>query len=423
MGDVYYEVDARFLGMYTTLGGNEMFGPAISPKFKHQESEYQYIAAGLFVYNPYLAPENQISLAPVGLEFGLAEKDVSEENRLLVYPGFRDLFTLFGGFNVVGAPITNVRYNHEMGRLEQHFENLGFYQLDSDPAGKVNLLHYGAWMCSARCDFSSTDNSLVSLYRSNAEPFLAAINNIDPDLLGRPITKPYIAPDGKIQQIFHNVVLSASPNNIDYFDLRPIPEMLGIPTNPNQDYAIPEHFKTFIETTIGFDLVGPAVTAYTQQSQNVLRQCFEKLCLNYFPSNPSHQQISPVPLGFLYRQKYFRESEALVPEIQPEFQDFTLNVWEDAPIIQPNVIQTIGISIYKHENPVENLQAFLLLRLPENIKIKYFFPKTGENGISTVSLNPIDAPHGTVIAYEVCIGSFDEVANCANESFLIWGNP
>lgn len=423
VGDVYFEVDHRFLEMYTALGGKEMFGPAISPKFTHQESEYQYTAAALFVFNPQLSVENQVSLTPIGLELDFAENNIPEEKSLKVYPGFLDLYASLGGVRTVGLPITNVQYNHEKMRIEQYFENLGFYQADTDPPEKIHLLHYGAWMCSVRCNFSSMENSLVSRYQSKIEPFINAINNIDPVLLGRPITNPYIAPDGRIQQIFHNVVLFSSPYDDSKFELRPVPAMLGIPTNPNEEYPIPDHFQLFIETTIGFELVGPAVTAYSQQSQNVFRQCFEKLCLNYFPGNFPAEQISPVPLGYLYRQKYFRESEAHIPDPQPEIQDYTINVWEDAPIAQPNSTQTIGVSIYRDGSPVSNLQAFLLLKLPENIKIRYSFPKTGENGTSTLSLNPIDAPHGTVIAYDVCVGSQGETSNCTNESYLIWGNP
>jgi hypothetical protein len=426
MGGNYYEVDSQFYDLYNALGGLNVFGPAISPKFTHQDSEYQYTAAALFVFNPLSPAGNQISFAPIGLELGIAGQGSTGEDLsagLIVYPGFQNYYGLLGGWSAVGDPITNVQYNSEKGRLEQHFENLGFYQLDSDPEGRVHLLHYGAWMCSARCDFSSHQNSVVSLYKSNVEPFIDIINSLDADFLGRPITKPYIAPDGKIQQIFQNVVLSSSPQNVAQYTLRPIPGMLGIPIEPEIIHTIPEHFRIYIQSNIGSEYAGPAITAYTQQSQDVYRQCFQNLCLNYFPNKPLDEQISLVPLGYLYRQKFYNEAETYMPEVQPVVQAYSINVWETEPITQPNSDQTIGVIIREGEVPVSNVEVYLLLKLAENITIRYTFPITQSDGSASLSLNPIDAPHGTVIHYDVCVSTVNQESTCVSESFLIWGNP
>jgi len=423
MGGNYFEVDSQFYDLYSALGGLEVFGPAISPRFTHQDSVYQYTAAALFVFNPFSSSGNQISFAPIGLEFGIADPGGASGQGLVIYPGFQNYYNLLGGWNAVGAPITNIQYNSKKGRIEQHFENLGFYQLDSDPKGQIHLLHYGAWMCSARCDFQSHQNSVVSLYKSNVEPFIDLINSLDAEFLGRPITKPYIAPDGRIQQIFQNVVLTSSPQNVENYALRPIPEMLGIPTEPDVLHAIPEHFRAYLENVMGFEYAGPAVTAYTQQSQDVYRQCFKNLCLNYFPNKPLDEQIFLVPLGYLYRQRFFSESETYQPEVQPVLQAFSINVWEASPIIQPKSSQTIGVNISKEGVPVSNVETILLLKLPENITIEYTFPVSNVEGTTSLALNPIDAPHGTVISYEVCIKLNNQDLNCTAESFLIWGNP
>ena len=426
VGRNYFEIDNQFQELYRILGGQAVLGPVISPKFSHQDSKYQYTAAALFVYNPLSQTGIQTKFASIGLELGIADyvppgKVPNQE--LTIYPGFQAYYNFLGGEGVVGSPITNVQYNNEKGRLEQHFENLGFYQLDSDILGEVRLLHYGAWMCASHCDFSPSQNSVVSLYKSTVEPFIEVINRLDSKFLGRPITKPYIAPDGKIQQIFHNVVLVSATNNSGEFDLRPIPEMLGIPAESGIIHAIPEHFQKYIHENIGSELVGAAITTYTQQSQDVFRQCFRKLCLNYFPNKPQSEQIAPVALGYLYRQRFYQESESFSPEIVPEIQTYSITVWEDAPIVQPDTPQIVGVSITKDGVPISDVDVFLLLKLPENITIKYFFPKTHENGTVSLTLNPIDAPHGTVISYDLCVdSSYDEVI-CTSESFLVWGNP
>jgi hypothetical protein len=46
------DVDQRFREFYDLLGGVDILGPAISPKFIHGGNEYQYTTAALMVYYP-----------------------------------------------------------------------------------------------------------------------------------------------------------------------------------------------------------------------------------------------------------------------------------------------------------------------------------------------------------------------------------
>ena len=45
-------IDQRFRELHDMLGGVDVLGPAISPKFNHGGNEYQYTTAVLMVYYP-----------------------------------------------------------------------------------------------------------------------------------------------------------------------------------------------------------------------------------------------------------------------------------------------------------------------------------------------------------------------------------
>jgi len=45
------------------------------------------------------------------------------------------------------------------------------------------------------------------------------------------------------------------------------------------------------------------------------------------------------------------------------------------------------------------------------------------DGFSMVNLDPIDVPHGTRIDYQVCVTDNSGQQACAEDFFLIWGNP
>ncbi len=424
VGFDYYEMDSLFNGRYLALGGEEVLGPAISPKFNLQGLDYQYTASALFVYNPTLPLGQQIKLAPIGSEMGITEYTLPVENPakgIEIYPGFLEFYQSLGGGGIVGSPITKVQYNSERGRLEQHFENLGFYQLDSNP--EIRLLHYGAWMCANLCDFSTPINSEVVLFRTAVQPFVDQINTLDPEFIGRPLANPHIASDGKIEQIFQNVVLYTSNDNLAEIRFRPIPSILGIPSERGIDHAIPDHFTAYLEKHKGLNYVGSAITPYARQSVEVFRQCFENLCLDFFPNKSDSEQIKPSPLGYLYRDRYYREADFIILDTPSSEQTYSLKVWEENPLIPPNSPQSIGVSIQKDDQPINNIEAALILKLPERINIRYVMPPSQEDGRTSLVLNPIDAPHGTVIAYDVCIYPEDEAQTCVSESFLIWGNP
>jgi len=419
-------MDSRFLSLYYLLGGEEILGSVISPVINIQGIDFQFTTSALFEYNPALPPDQQVKLSPIGLTMGIADHFGSlsdPDQEIEIYPGFSDFYTQLGGESFAGAPITSILYNEEKSRVEQHFENLGFYQLDSDTSNQVHLLHYGVWLCADLCDFSTHKNSEVVLFSETVQPFIDKINTLSPEAIGRPLTNPQIAHDGNIEQIFQNVVFTVSPNNLDDIQLRPIPSILGLPIQPGIAHEIPVLFIEYLEENLLHNFAGAVVTPLTRMSDHLYRQCFKNLCLDYFPINPEDEKIRPVPLGYLYRNRYYRPSESRAEELQTIFQAVNLTIWEEYPLLPPNTSQIIGVTIYKDQIPLENIQPDLILRLPERISITFSMPPTQVDGTTSLTLFPIDAPHGTVISYDVCVNLVNEVQTCQSENFIVWGNP
>ena len=51
--------------------------------------------------------------------------------------------------------------NYAQQRIEQYFENVGFYRNFSDPAGSVHLLAYGAASCAERCAYQPAVDAVI----------------------------------------------------------------------------------------------------------------------------------------------------------------------------------------------------------------------------------------------------------------------
>ena len=138
-------------------------------------------------------------------------------------------------------------------------------------------------------------------------PFEQAVRRLSPQFVGQPLTEPYTASDGVLEQIYENVVIVAAPERPGGIALRPITAMLGVNVSSGSKFEIPVFFDEYLNQNSGLELSGPPVTAYQRQSDNLFRQCFQNLCLDYFPDSPEELQVKPAPLGYLYKNRYYQE--------------------------------------------------------------------------------------------------------------------
>jgi len=473
-----YEVDPVFREFYDQLGGVDVLGKAISPLFLHNNIKYQYTVSGLMTFEP-LAPANmRFHLAALGLDMGISEPpvprpelgDVRYVDGHIVYNDFISLYEKLGGARFVGRPITEVHYNLEKNRFEQYFENLGMYRLEVDPVDEVHLLAYGVWKCDASCRQLplTSDNIIGSLHHTDIS-FYDTVARLGPDFTGFALTDSYQTPDGYLEQVFENVVLLIDPDHPGRVFLRPITNVLGIfpdplqlpsnekgmnfyPVQGNLGYNIPDIFRNYIALHGGEEVSGPPISEYLRVSDEIYKQCFLNLCLEDHLDEVGNFRVRPTPLGYQYRQfpilpvnsgegplvETQPQADRPIPTVEtaPQTQEennptedsrfnpqVSIQVWENYPMVAPEQPQEIGVSVLENNLPMRMVEPDLIVTMPDGREKTYYMPPTGEDGQATIVLEPITAPSGTLIPYEVCIFIPGGQKFCVKDSFLIWNNP
>jgi hypothetical protein len=144
-------------------------------------------------------------------------------------------------------------------------------------------------------------------------------------------------------------------------------------------------------------------------------QCFANACLQYLAG-----QVSPLPMGAEYKARFYDQPS---PQVQAAFDQIRIEVWEGRSQVSSSESQTIFANLHAGGELLEGLQPFLELTLPEGGASIYQFPPTDAGGQTQLSVPPVLAQNGTLIAYRVCLQGFNADQVCASESYLIWGNP
>jgi len=434
-----YSVDPLFLEFYNLLGGRDVIGPAISIMYEESGMKLQFTSKGLMVFSPNAPESSRYQLAPLGIAMKVAETPLNptSPNGHEVYPGFLPLFHQLGGTRNTGLPLTGVKADPENNRIVQYFENVGFYQLETDPPDIAHLLDYGVWKCAQACSYRSHQESIVIPPSLPGFGIEEAVDRLDSNLIGYPLTEIYIAGDGKQEQVFENVVIftdQASPGGIR---LRPLPTMLDIPSEPpnpagqaegkfitvegDRGFNVPYHIDEYIERNNGYNFIGKPITNYKQISDNLYRQCFENLCLDYRPDELDGLQIRPMSLGSRYKQQFLQD--ATENEGANSFEAVTLTVWERYPVISSSEYQEIYVLVLDGGNPLMNIDLSIQLTMPDGSQKTNSFVPTGRDGQTRTEIEPINASSGTLVVYEVCIDHIENGPDCVKDDYLIWGNP
>jgi hypothetical protein len=305
-------VDSRFLEFYENLGGVDNLGISISPKFIQDGVVYQYTAAALMAYDVRLPADQSYFLAPIGIEMDITEmpSDINFPGGHAIHPDFQAVYEQLGKIYITGLPLTTGRYNPERGGVEQYFENVGFYHLDTDPPGEVHLLQYGAWLCASSCDYSAPQNAVPVL-------------------------------------------------------------------NYGAEYLTSEE--------LGFAETGTPV-----------------------------QNVDVSVIGEVSTAKSV---------------SLTLTTWKNQETITSTGRQIIFASAQNGDSqPISNFEPIIILTVPTQdgstrIFVYNFPPANRNDGVSSLSLDPIGARNGTQVKYQICPWNGAHESLCVHDSFLIWGNP
>jgi hypothetical protein len=448
-------VDPLFRDFYDNLGGNNILGPVISPLFALGNRKYQYTQNALMEYDLEAAPSERYRLANLGLDMGITEPTEANPNQPgvtyvdghIIFGPFVQLYNRLGGSRVVGKPLTDVHFNPEKQRFEQYFENVGFYWFETEPQDAVYLLAYGAWKCDKHCRVPPSSPSIIELFKIIGNPnddlFTDTVARLGSDFTGFALTDAFTAQDGKIEKIYENVVLVANPANDYQVSLRPMPEMVGVLVQPpipssgtkgmvfypkqgDLGYDIPQDFLDYIMAHGGIETFGPPITGLVLTTEQVFRQCFTYVCLDYHLNStlPEPLRIRPAPLGFPYKDLFSINPEKGNGNIQvPLERAIAIQIYAKYELILSSQAQEISAVISMGDKPLRGFEPILVVFYPDGHQGNYYFPATGEDGKTTIVLDPIPAQNGTLVPYEVCLSTASKDLFCVKESFVIWGNP
>jgi hypothetical protein len=94
---------------------------------------------------------------------------------------------------------------------------------------------------------------------------------------------------------------------------------------------------------------------------------------------------------------------------------------EDKSQVLSSETQTFYMLVYsdRTKEPRPNVNANLVVMLPDGSSYFYEFPPTGINGWTKLEIPPLTgAGHGTMVAYKICLSG--ESPLCVSESYLVW---
>lgn len=444
-----FPIDPVLKEFYIALGGQEMIGPAISAIENRENLQCQFTERVLMCFNPAATDVSRFSLYPLGKQlniqgsnFSVGVSDTPDArivDGVVIYDKFVPMYDRLFGARYVGKPLTELRINQDSRRVEQFFENAGFYQSLDDPNSPVYLIPYGAFLCG-KCSSRLDEYWLIIKATMTDQPFGAQVARLGgPGIFGSPLLKAVETADGMVQQVYTNVIFSAPRDNPSQVRLLPLPVMLNLESQPPVEkishpqlvyyefagglgHNVPLPFDQFITAHGGRDLAGNPVSEVIQLGDGTLRQCFENYCLIYNPAAVETLKVTMAPLGQEYLALNPPPEELQIRNIfTPEHIGMVISV--DKPTLNNTEEQYVRMMVQTKDNgqPMERVEASLLLRTPGQMDQRYNLPPTDATGMTVVVIPPQpQLANGTRLSYEVCLNLPAEQPICGRDSYLIW---
>jgi hypothetical protein len=431
-----FAVADTFKNFYKDSGGLDLVGPALSQLFTNGNISYQYVSAGLMVYDPTKAPAQQFGFYPLAVEYwnisSMPDPPPSDTSApyLNGHPIWEDAWLLYNqmGSNVIGMPLTGVITNYDKQRYEQYFEGLGFYRDFSAAPAEINLMPYGEWVCQTNCTYFFGDAAppqrMAEQPASELErTFLQYAERPGYALVGAPISAPQFALDGNVEMYFENVIMYFDPQNPYPLRLRPLPIWLGMAQeapsfslildwlafreiNAGLGYDVPVFLNDFIIAHGGFELVGEPIIHFRSLPDGGYYQCFTNMCLEYHPSAPISLRVRATPLGIQFANQ------------GSPLRVFVTLTDTNFPANQPVTLEIYGL---QNGQILKDIMFELAIALPAGNPQNYFVSPETEDGISTVTIGPLDLPQGSRVSYQACATGMVGEQECATGTFTIWG--
>lgn len=442
--DKTVSVDRVFQEFYRSLGASTILGPAIYKLFDWGQIKCQYTEKTLMCFDPNADNAHRYYLYPLGTTFNIVDPstEIQSSNGIDVYKEFQPLYKQLKGAENVGRPITEVRFNPLEQRLEQYFENVGFYRLVDDPGGSVHLLAYGVFACKDNCSYPARKGSAVANQPlSIAMPFLPAIAKMDnPAAFGEPLTIPYQLENGQIQQVYENAVFIGNSMQAESVRLLNVPILLGLEVEQPQPqgnsttsgmvfynidgangFNVPIVFDQFIVGHGGREFSGDPIGEFFEIGENY-RQCFQNYCLDYFRDAENGKKVRLVPLGEEYLSKA-NLPESYIVRFKFTPQTINLQAQVQSPLIKVSQAQTIKITVHRSQDdqPISDVDFTVTVSFPDGSKQDFLTQPSNLLGISQLELPLFPSlKRGRVVAYQVCLNQASDADVCIQNHYLVW---
>ena len=114
-----------------------------------------------------------------------------------------------------------------------------------------------------------------------------------------------------------------------------------------------------------------------------------------------------------------------------KIMDFTANqslqrveikVWERSTFVSAEESQEIHVALYENGRPLKNYEPIMIITMPDGGQREAYFQPSNNNGRTSLNLPPVEAPNGTLIAYQICLRDLDRESHCVGDNYLIWNS-
>jgi hypothetical protein len=414
---------AEFLDSHPALA---LIGDPLTPPRTRDGFVRQTFVAGELVFDPEAPEEQAVELASLGLALGLAEPPVPPPQDTAaryvsrtghtVYTGFLEILGRLGGEEIVGAPISEARF--ESGLIFQYFENLGFYREESAPPSETRLLAFGSAALGEEAPELDEDDLLPpDLF---ARPFAEFLDRLGGEaFFGRPLGEPRPTSDGSLEQVYERAVLWAPMTDLDRVRLRPLGLALGAaepPVAPASErggffvsttgHNIHRVFAPFYFAIDGEEILGAPLDE-AHGDGPLLRQRFENGILEYNLSLPPHLAIQLASLGLNYVPEEFVQPEAAatatVPPAAAQSEGPVARTWVQHPMLARGAEQRIYIEVFRADGqPWSGVVPLVRVAAPQG-PIYPSMPPTDGQGRCSASIDLGSLPPGEIVTYEVVV--------------------
>ena len=401
-------VSPEFDSFWRRGGGLATFGPPISaPRREGRRLHQTFLAAEMI--QEVVGSRNVIRLAPLGWDLGLAEPPVAPidgrdeayfpETGHSLYAGFASLYQELGGKAVVGAPITEVAFRD--GQIVQYFENLGLYRPENASPADTRLVALGLSARPPADSFGLDPEAFVLPGLVRQRPFAEFLEGYGGEaLFGQPLTGPYLAEDGALQQVYERAVVFSPDGSIRQAAFRALGSELGPAAAPvaasgEQGAAYFEEtghnvlwaFADFYRTNDGRKLLGLPLEEVSLQP-NRFTQRFENGILEYRFDLPPSLAVQLSPLGLPYLTHHPMPTEqpdyagAVVPAgtgpALPEALSIEASLADI--VLAPGGEQAVVLRVLRPDGgPVQGAAVFLRL-IGRNTERQERLPETDADG-------------------------------------------